>query len=73
MKEVTRYDEDGNPIVLLEPAYQAMDKTFFFFFMYGAQLEMDAALLEDRQMIDELREQLNMALARIDVLEALTA
>lgn len=73
MKEVTRYDDEGNPIVLLEPDYQAMDKTFFIPRMYGAQLEMDEALMEDRQMIDELRGQLNMALARIDALEARTA
>ena len=73
MKEVTRYDEEGNPVVLLEPSYQIMDKTALIPRMYGAQLEMDEALLEDRQMIGELREQLNMALARIDALEAMTA
>lgn len=73
MKEVTRYDAEGNPVVSLEPDYQSMDKTFFIPRMYGAQLEMDEALLEDRQMIGELREQLNMALARIDALEAMTA
>ncbi|MGK5071159.1 hypothetical protein [Janthinobacterium sp. RT4P48] len=73
MKEVTRYDAEGNPVVSLEPDYQSMDKTFFIPRMYGAQLEMDAALLAAELAIEQMRALLDAALARIDALEARTA